>query len=198
MIDSYLRTPYQRILVEPIANRLAQTSRLPADMVTVVGCLVGLLVWPLLGLSHHFLALGALLVSGYLDTLDASLSRLGKRTFPKGAAMDICCDRLVEIAVIVGLFVVRPESRAFPCIMMLASLLLSTTTFLTIRALTTSEAKPRSPTRLSLIESAETLLFFSAMILFPRLFSPLAITFALLVGLTAWLRLFEFMRTADR
>lgn len=187
MIDSYLRSPYQTLLVDPLARHL---QRLPPNLITLLSCLAGLSVL----LLPPLLAPLALLLSGYLDTLDGTLARLHKRTSPLGTALDITSDRLVEFATILALFLIDPTTRGLPCLLMLGAILLCITSFLVVGIFsqnTSSKSFHYSP---GLIERAEAFLFFTALFLLPKFFPFLAYTFALLVFTTALIRLYQFSR----
>jgi len=169
MIDSHFRSPYQKYFAEPIAHRL---TRLHPNFLTTLALLTGLsaawLLNPIL-----------LLISGILDTLDGTLARLTNRCSEKGALFDLVSDRAVEAALVAGLLLVNPSTRAIPCLFMLASFYLCITTFL---------ATEKSA---GLIERFEAICFFLTLILFPTWFTPIAYTFGTLVFLTAAIRLYN-------
>lgn len=192
MIDSYFRSPYQRLCVDPLAARIPAN----ANLITLLACFFGVLTLPLLQVSA-WLAAGALLVSGYLDTLDGTIARAQGRTSPAGAALDILCDRVVECAVVIGLFLVDP-ARAVLCLAMLASILLCVTSFLVVGVFSANESEKSFHYSPGLIERCEAFLFFLAMMLLPKLFTPLAALFTLLVTLTAVIRMRQFMSCCDR
>ena len=129
MIDSYCRQVYQKVCVEPF---LPFFNRLSPQTLTLASCLLGIIVCPLIVFDFPWIAFLTLLLSGFLDTLDGSLARYLNRVTPKGAALDIVCDRIVEFAVILGLFFVDTHARALPSLLMLGSILLCITTFLVV------------------------------------------------------------------
>ncbi len=188
MLDSYLRNPYQRLLVDPIAARLPTHPK----VITLLACLLGVLTLPLLPFSK-WAAAGVLLASGYLDTLDGTVARMQERASPTGAALDILCDRAVESAVIAGLFLVDP-SRGGACIAMLIAILLCVTSFLIVGVFAANESEKSFHYSPGIIERCEAFLFFLAMMLLPHHFFALAYTFAALVALTALVRLVQFLR----
>jgi phosphatidylglycerophosphate synthase len=190
MIDSYFRSPFQRLLVDPVARPLV---RLPANLVTLLGCLLGVAVLPLLALDLSFWAFVVLVLSGYFDALDGTLARLRGPGTPMGTVLDICADRTVEAAVVIGLYTVDPARGLF-CLLMLTSVLLCITSFLVVGIFSDNQSTKGFYYSPGLIERAEAFLFFSVMILFPGSFTPLAVAFAGLVLLTAFIRLFQFSR----
>ena len=188
MIDSYFRSPFQKLLIDPLARRLIG---IPPNVITLLSCLFGIAVIPLLAFDLPIAAAAALVLSGYLDVLDGTVARLRRETSPFGTVLDICADRLVEAAVIVGLFVVDP-SRALLSLLMLASTLLCITSFLVVGIFTENDSYKSFHYSPGLIERAEAFLFFLGMILLPTLFVPLATAFTVLVTLTALIRIRQF------
>lgn len=191
MIDSYYRQVYQKVCVEPI---LPFFDRLSPQTLTLSSCLLGLMVCPLIIFDFSWIALLTLLLSGFLDTLDGSLARYLNLISSKGAALDIVCDRIVEITVIIGLFFVDANVRAFPSILMLSSILLCITTFLVVGIFVENQSVKSFFYSPGLIERGEAFLFFSIMILFPSTFLIAAYLFSALTLFTAIFRLWEFMK----
>ena len=190
MIDSYYRSPYQKRIIHPLLkwNFIGRVS--PA-LLTLIGLLFGLLVPFFLAWHFSFLALVALVASGFLDTLDGSVARSQKVTSNRGAVFDILADRAVEGGVILGLYFYDP-TRSLLCLLMMGSILLCITSFLVVgvfQANTSEKSFHYSP---GLIERAEAFIFFSLMILMPQFFTVLAILFVTLVLFTAALRTYQF------
>lgn len=174
MIDSRFRQSYQALCVDPFLPYLA---RLHPEYVTFAGCLLGVSVLPLLAFEFPWPALLALLLSGFCDTLDGALARYQRRSSPHGAALDIASDRVVEFAVVLGLFFADPQTRALPSLIMLGSILLCVTTFLVVGIFTSNESHKSFHYSPGLIERAEAFLFFTCMILFPTAFTAIASLF---------------------
>lgn len=192
MIDTYLRRPYQKILVDPIAKRV----RFHPNSITLIGAITGLTIIPLLATHHTLYAFACLIFSGYLDTLDGTIARLRESTSPKGTVLDILSDRLVETAICIGLFTYAPD-RALPCLLMLGSILLCITSFLVVGIFSENQTEKSFYYSPGIIERTEAFLFFGAMMALPSLFTPLAYTFAALVTLTAAVRAYQFL-TVDQ
>lgn len=188
MIDSYFRPPFQKLLIDPIARRLVGV---PANLITALSCLLGLAVIPLLAFDFSIAAASALIFSGYLDALDGTIARLRRESSPFGTVLDICADRVVESAVVIGLLLVDPD-RALLCLAMLASILLCITSFLVVGIFSENDSHKSFHYSPGLIERAEAFLFFLGMMLLPTIFAPLATAFAALVILTAVLRIRQF------
>lgn len=191
MIDSYYRQMYQKVCVEPV---LPLFNKLSPQTLTLSSCLLGIIVCPLIIFGFPWTAFLLLLLSGFLDTLDGSLARYLNLVSSKGAALDIVCDRIVEFAVILGLFFVDANARAFPCFIMLGSILLCITTFLVVGIFVENQSKKSFFYSPGLIERGEAFIFFSVMILFPSTFIIAAYLFSVLTFYTAFFRLWEFMK----
>ena len=193
MIDSNFRTPYQRLVIHPLL-KWKTLHRFSPQMFTLLGMLTGILVTFFLYFQSSILALVLLALSGFFDTLDGSLARhLGKAS-PKGAALDITADRLVEFAIILGLYLYFPEKRALLCIGMLGAILICITTFLVVGVFEQNDSEKSFHYSPGLIERGEAFIFFALMVLFPSLFSPIALIFISLTSITAYIRVFQFIK----
>lgn len=190
MLEGYFRKSYQTHILEPILPLL----RIHPQTLTFVGCLAGLSIPPLLYFNYTYFAFLALIVTGFLDTLDGALARHLKLTSEKGAALDITCDRIVEFAIILGLFSVNPTTRGLPCILMLGSILICVTTFLVVGIFTQNQTHKSFYYSPGIIERAEAFLFFSFMILLPDTFAAAAYLFSALTLATALIRLQQFCK----
>ncbi len=192
MIDTYCRAPYQRVLVDPFVSWLSRGQVVTPMHLTFFGLFLGVLVIPLLAYDFVWAAFCLILLSGYLDTVDGSLARQTQRSCPKGAVLDIVCDRLVEFSIILGLYFVDPASRALLCLLMLGSVLFCITSFLVVGIFSSNESEKSFYYSPGIMERTEAFLFFVAMILLPSFFLPLALLFTVLVALTAVIRIYQF------
>ena len=193
MLEQLLRPHYQRWLVDPVANMLHPTIK--PNTVTGVSGLFGIMIIPALIYHQPYFALFFLTISGYLDTLDGTIARQMNAASPIGTIVDIMTDRMVEIAVILGLCLVDLPARSFMGLLMLASILLCITSFLVVGIFTQNHSEKGFYYSPGLIERAEAFIFFGMMMLLPSQFNFLAILFSCLVALTAMIRIYEFSRT---
>lgn len=193
MLESCIRPVYERILVAPAARWLVQV--VSPNTVTLLSLATGVAAAPAIATGHHFLACGLLLLSGYFDTLDGTLARLSGRTSPFGAMLDVICDRLVEWAVVLGLYGVDPSSRGWPALLMLGSVLIVITGFLAAAIFIENDSHKSFNYTPGLMERPEAFAFFGMMILFPGAFNWFAGLFILLVLYTAGGRTLEARRT---
>jgi len=143
--------------------------------------------------KHTVFALCFLLISGLFDILDGSVARAFGKTSKVGAALDITSDRIVEFAIILGLFLINPEERGLYCLLMLGSVLICITTFLVVGIFSQNESEKSFHYSPGLIERKEAFAFFTLMFLSPSLFSFLALTFSALVCLTGLVRIRAFI-----
>ena len=193
MIDSNYRTPYQRLVIEPLLKRAFLKGVSPLT-VTLIGAASGILIPLFLYFHLSITALVFLGISGFCDTLDGSLARHKDLSSPRGAVLDIVADRLVEWAILLGLFLYAPESRGLMTIWMLGSVLLCITTFLVVGIFQENSSERSFHYSPGLIERAEAFIFFSLMILFPNFFTLLALLFGSLTLLTATIRIKQFIK----
>jgi len=193
MIDSYFRNPYQRFIIHPLL-RWKIMHRLSPDKLTILGLLTGTLIPVCLHLKSSLWALVFLSLSGFFDTLDGSLARHLKKISPKGAILDITTDRIVEFAIILGLYLYSPEKRALLALGMLGAVLLCVTTFLVVGIFQKKCSEKSFHYSPGIIERGEAFLFFAFMMLFPSLFTILSLIFISLTLITSCIRVFQFIK----
>ena len=197
MLEAKYRHLYQHCLVDGFASMLSHVEFIQPKHLSLLSCFFGTLVVPFLFYQHAFLAIIALLVSGYLDSVDGTLARLKKTSSVAGAVLDISCDRVVEFAVVMGLYLqnhLQWPDRGFWCILMLGSILLCITTFLLAAAASENNSNKSFHYSSGLMERPEAFVFFIAMMLFPHVFAGLAALFSLLVLYTAAVRMMQLLR----
>lgn len=190
MIETYLRPIYQYCVVNPIARKI-QFSPIK---ITCFSCFTGILVAPALLINLPKIAIVLLLISGFLDTLDGTVARMTDKTSNMGGVLDIVSDRIVELAVMIGLYFVDPSDRALGTLAMLGSCYLCITSFLVVGIFSPNQSEKGFHYSPGLIERTEAFIFFIVMILWPRYFSLLAYLFAGLVLLTSFLHIKAFNR----
>ena len=190
MLEVYLRPIYQSLLVDPIARMFSNYSPM---MITYIACLSGIMIAPALMYGHPTLAIALLLFSGFLDTLDGTVARANNKVSEQGVIFDIVSDRIVEVAVILGLFAVDPEGRGWLAMAMLASSYVCVTSFLVVGVFN----RARKETSVGIMERAEAFVFFLLMISFPNHFSTLAWLFIGFVMFTGYAQLARFLQTTS-
>ncbi len=195
MLETWVRQHYQKFCVDPFAKWISRYFS-PVKITLLAG-ISGLLIIPALAYQHLMFAVCILLFSGYLDTLDGTIARLLKQSTPTGAILDIMIDRCVELAIIIGLWLIDPLQRSLICLLMVSSILLCTNSFLIAGIFTENHSKKSFYYSPGIIERAEAFIFFILMILFPSKFHLLAYLFISLVTLTAAIRLHELFQQVD-
>ncbi len=193
MLEKYVSRAYQRILIIPVVKHLSKWRWHP-NTITLIACLTGLTIPLALWYGRSACAVILLIVSGYLDSVDGVLARARQCQSELGAALDISSDRLVEFAIVFGLLIIDPSTRAIPAALMLGSILVCVTTFLIVGMFTDNHTQKSFFYDVGLMERAEAFLFFALMIIYPAHFSLLADVFSALVMLTACLRLLSFVK----
>lgn len=196
MLEDLLRPRFQKWLIDPFL-RIQAIKKASPLLITGLGTGLGIGALPSIMFGHPFLAIILLALSGYCDTLDGTLARQSGKASSLGAVCDIFSDRVVELAVILGLFFYGPEQRAMGSILMLGSIYLCITSFLVVGMVSTKTSEKSFYYSPGLIERAEAFLMWGAMILFPNFFFPLAGLFTALVALTTGIRLVQFFRQAS-
>ena len=196
MLESHLRPTYQRLLVEPVAKQLVKSCS--PNAISLASLFVGVAAAPAIALGNPWLAVALLLFSGYLDTLDGTIARMTDNCTPFGTMLDITCDRIVEFAIIFGLFAVAPEARGWLCMGMLGSVLIVITTFLTAGMFMENDSEKSFNYTPALMERPEAFTFFILMLFFPAYFNWLAYLFIVLVLYTAALRMIQVKRALEK
>lgn len=199
MLERYLRPVYQWFFVYPFLRLLSKFHFITPNLITLIGLAFGIAA-ALAVLISPILAAVLLLLSGYFDTLDGSLARVKNAMSERGTVLDIVCDRVVEICIMLALFAVDPMHRAWSCLLMLSSVLLCITTFLVVGIFTDNKTSEDNHVATNksfhysrgLMERPEAFVFFILMILIPAQFLLLSSIFSVLVFYTAVKRLKDF------
>ncbi|HRX90073.1 MAG TPA: CDP-alcohol phosphatidyltransferase family protein [Steroidobacteraceae bacterium] len=193
---------WMRPLINPpldAAARLLARSPMTANAVTIVGAAVGTAAGIAIARQRFGAALLLIALNRILDGLDGALARRrGPTDF--GGYLDSVADYIFYAAVPLG-FAVASPANALPAAALLASFLLSGSSFLAFAALAakrrlTSDAHgPKSFFYLrGLAEGTETIAVFVLAVLRPDWFAALAYGFAVLCALTALQRLLAARR----
>jgi phosphatidylglycerophosphate synthase len=182
MIDAAI-LPLQRRVLQPPAEALVARG-VRADQITVVGLVIGLLAAGTAAMGLFTLALVGLFLNRLADGLDGAVARLTEPT-DRGAYLDIALDFVFYAAFPLGFALADPDANALPAAVLLASFVLSGTSFLAFsiiadrRGLTAQDYPTKGIYYLGgLTEGAETIAFFAAFCLFPAAFPVLALIFA--------------------
>ena len=194
MLEQSFRHYYQRILVDRCARRCY--TKVTPNQITYWAGISGVCTIPCLYWHLPILACACILISGFLDTLDGTVARLNHISSNFGSALDITMDRVVEFAIMFGLFLFKPEAGLI-VMLMLGSSLFCITTFLVVGIFTPNDGHKSFHYSSGLMERAEAFVFFILMILFPQTYILLGISYTILVALTGIIRLKQFKQFCD-
>lgn len=188
MIDTAI-LPLQHRLMQPPAELLAGYG-VRADQITLIGLVIGLAGAAAAAFGMFGLALVLLLLNRLADGLDGAVARLTEPT-DRGAFLDIALDFVFYATFPLGFALAAPETNALPAAILLASFILSGTSFLAFaviadrRGLSAEDYPSKGIYYLGgLTEGAETIAFFIAICLFPAAFPILALIFAAAATIT--------------
>lgn len=188
MIDTYGRK-YVNPIIDKTASALL-SFKMTANQVTVVAFFIGVCTGPLIYLNQSFAAIAFLWFSGFLDAVDGAMARMSDTSSPWGTLMDICFDRLVEMAVVLAL-ALRFANVRFELLVLVICVLMSMTIFLTVGALVKQKGIKSFYYQAGLAERTEGFIFFSLMILFPFYLSWIINGFSAAIMITIIQRIVE-------
>ena len=189
--------PAQALIAPPLqalARALVQRG-VQADQLTWCGFALGLAAAAAIALQRPLAGLGLILASRLADGLDGAVARLTRPT-DRGAFLDISLDFLFYASIPLAFALADPAANALAAAVLLAAFIGTGSSFLAFAVLAErrglqSLAHPHKGLYYlgGLTEAAETLACFAAMCLWPGAFSPLALGFAALCGVTLLARL---------
>jgi len=200
MIDKWLSKTKFKEGYEKFVRKIF-LGRISANQLTIMGLVIGLIgslfiylssVYAELTITLLVLSMIFTIISFLIDTLDGSVARFeGPTIF--GGILDIFCDRLVEISIIIAIVATDPLNLVWPGMFTLAATVLCISMFLIIGGIIKRDELDKNSKVIryqgGLMERSETFFFLlAAIILIP--WRPFVLwVFAILVFLTALLRL---------
>ncbi len=199
MIDKWLSKSKINDGLRKLSKKLF-FEKISANQLTVIGLVIGLLSALLIMLSGFsswsfgFITWSIILmvISFFFDVLDGAVARLEKPSV-FGGILDIFCDRTVEVSIIIALISTDPSILMWPGIFSLGAIILCITMFLivggSIKEIDLEESKKVIYYRHGLMERSETLIFLLLITIFALWRFILLMIFAILVLITALLRL---------
>lgn len=186
MLDTHARK-YANRLFSSVAAFLLRLGLTP-NQVTALAFVLGMASGAVLYCGHPVIAVALLWLSGLLDAVDGEMARRSGRSSVRGAQMDIISDRLVELSIVWGLALRRPDCL-LALLGLVSAILVSMTVFLTTGMLTPKKGKKSFYYQAGLMERTEGFLAFTVMMLFPSALSVLTWIYAGLIGVTILQRL---------
>lgn len=183
----------QRFIARPLdlGGRILARTGVTANAITLLGAVLAVPLIFALAAGSHGTALILLALNRLLDGLDGAVARATHRS-ALGGYLDIVGDYVFYAGVPLGFALAAPSANALAAAALLASFLLTCSSFLAYAALAAKEgveAEPERPKSFfysrGLMEGMETIAFFVAMMLWPSRFALLAWIFAALCVVTA-------------
>jgi phosphatidylglycerophosphate synthase len=178
MLDARLQP-----LIRPPLDRAGQIlarAGVTANAVTLSGLAVDIAAIATIASAHYRAGLVFIGLSRLLDGLDGAVARASVRS-PLGGYLDIVTDYVFYAGVPLGFAIAAPPSNALPGAALLASFLLTCSSFLAYAALAAQHGiQPDSGRAKSffystgLVEGSETIAFFVCMLLWPAHFANFA------------------------
>ncbi len=183
-----------RPVIQPLISSLS--SSLPLFMspnyVTLFGFISACGASAAISQQYLITGLFFILLCGFFDILDGTIARMRNIATPVGAYIDLICDRLSEIAIIIGFARGFPE-YSFLYIIFLGAVLFHFSTFLAASSLIKNNGTKSIHYEESLIERAEAFVVFSAMCLIPNHIFALLFIFNIGVIITAMTRFYRII-----
>jgi phosphatidylglycerophosphate synthase len=183
----------QRLIARPLdaAGLALARAHISANAVTLSGAILAIPLIGALATRRYGLALALLALNRLLDGLDGAVARATHRS-ALGGYLDIVGDYIFYTGVPLGFALATPSDNALAAAALLASFLLTCSSFLAYAALAAQQGLKIEPERpksffysRGLMEGTETIAFFVAMMLWPSHFVSFAWIFSALCVLTA-------------
>lgn len=194
MLDTHARK-YVNPIIE-LGARFFLKLNLKPNHVTMLALILGILTSVFIYFDMNLIGVLILWISGYLDAVDGAMARNSKLTSSFGTVLDIVCDRIVEVGMIIVLGMKFIDVR-FNLIILTVSILISMTIFLTVGACSEKKGMKSFYYQAGVAERSEGFILFSLMALFPQYLGIITNIFSLLVLFTAGQRFFEAKSILD-
>jgi phosphatidylglycerophosphate synthase len=164
MLDTILgANPAIRRAQSAAARALHRLGMTP-DAATGVSAALGVLAGLAFGLGTVGWGIALLALSAALDALDGTLARECAAASALGGVFDLCSDRVVESAVIIGIAWARPELY-FPAFILVTSWYVNITVFLAVGAALERRGPKLIEYPPGILERTEALIFFAVLAL---------------------------------
>ncbi|QFT78654.1 CDP-alcohol phosphatidyltransferase family protein [Erythrobacter sp. THAF29] len=191
MLDAKLRP-----LIDPPLYRVGRAiarSGVTANLLTLLGLLLGLMGAAAIALGEIWLGLALIVANRVFDGLDGAVARINGPTV-LGGYFDIVSDFAFYVSIPLGFGVLASENT-LPALVLVASFVLTGVSFLAFAVIaaergesTEAHGKKSFFYSTGLAEGAETIAVFITMCLFPGWFPVLAYSYAALCVLTVFQR----------
>jgi len=195
MFDARMRAALRPVLDR--AGGRAARAGISADLVTLVGWLVGVAACVAAATGSWSLALALWLLNRFLDGLDGAVARC-RGASDRGGFLDLVADFSIYAGFVVGVAVAEPTAR-LACLVLLATYYVSGAAFLTLSSLLERRRQHFGDGRSlrfvgGLAEGTETIVVYVVFALLPQHAAAIAWTFAAAVAITAAQRIVFALR----
>jgi archaetidylinositol phosphate synthase len=200
LVKSKFKESYEKFIQNLFRDKFT------ANQLTISGLFSGLICAFFIFLSGLFkeyffllylISIIMMVISFIFDTFDGPVARLrGKTKF--GGYLDMFCDRLVEISIIIAFASTNPNLLMYPALFSLGSMVLCISIFL-LSGIESNVSEGREKIKViyfkkGFIERSETFIFLLLIDLLYALRSILLWVFAISILITAFLRLINAFR----
>lgn len=184
MLDTYASRPsWLDSLLTAIARALLRFG-IKANSLTYFALLSGLAAGLFFYCLHPGVALFCLVLSGLADAVDGRVARLGKGSTPWGGVLDLVFDRIVEVAVLLG--IALPHSHLHvPALVLATTWYVNLCVFLAVGAASERQEDKVIVYFPGLVERGEAIFFAAFAGLWPQWAAPVAYLYAALEVITA-------------
>ncbi len=192
-----------RNIVDPLLRHAASVLArvgVSANGITLTGAIIGVGAGWAVASQDYGLSLLLVILNRVLDGLDGLVARISGAS-AWGGYLDSVADYIFYVAIPIGFGIAEP-ANLLPALMLTASFVLTSVSFLAFAAIAAQSGSQNGPEQQKaffyapgIIEGGETIAFFVAMCLFPNWFAALASILAGLCLLTVAHRVWLAHRT---
>lgn len=125
LVASRLRELTNKLL-NPIGYKMSRLGLKP-NHITIIGFLLGFIIFYFYATSQPLLALLAIIISGLMDALDGAVARASGLTTKFGAVLDAVLDRYVEFFIIIGIAIGKYANWLYAFLALFSSIMVSYT-----------------------------------------------------------------------
>ncbi|TVR94561.1 MAG: CDP-alcohol phosphatidyltransferase family protein [Spirochaetaceae bacterium] len=191
MLDTHARK-----IVQPLFEKggtLCIRFGLSPNTLTLISFFLGVSAGFLVFFELRVLAVSMLWLSGLFDVLDGTVARKTGKSSALGTVMDVTFDRIVELAVVLGVALRTPEI-AIQLLVLTSAIIISMTVFLTVGAVADKSGVKSFYYQAGVAERTEGFIMFSLMMLLPSYAGWITMAFAAMILFTAGQRFVEAVR----
>jgi len=165
MLDSIMGASPAIQRIQSGGARVLHSIGITANRATIAAAVIGVLAGIAFATGRIGLGITLLAISAVFDALDGTIARqFGGVSTPYGGVMDLCFDRVVEAAVIIGI-VWQHRELDFYALLLVASWYVNITVFLAVGAAMERKGPKLIDYPPGILERTEALIFFAVLAL---------------------------------